>query len=308
MKKSHIYGPVPSRRLGLSLGVDIIPFKICSLDCVYCQLGPTTEKTVEPKDYFSEQEILSQIKKKIESSSRIDYITFSGSGEPTLNSKIGVLIKKIKNFTDIPVAVLTNGSLLFKKEVRDSIKQADLVVPSLDAATQEFFEKINRPHASLKIENVIEGLKIFRKEFKGRIWLEIILVKGMNDSESQVKALKKAIHEINPDKVQLNTVIRPPSEKFARPLSKKEMEKIKKFIGNNCEIVARFKRKGLTPEEENLKDIILDMIRRRPVTIQDISDSLGRHKNEILKYIDILERENQIKTVSYENQDYYEPK
>jgi len=308
MKESYIYGPVPSRRLGLSLGVDIIPFKVCSLDCVYCQLGPTTKKTTESKDYFPEQEIISQIKKRIETSSRIDYITFSGSGEPTLNSKIGTLIKKIKKITDIPVAVLTNSTLLTKKNVRASLKQADLVVPSLDAANQDVFEKINRPHASLKIEDIIEGLKQFRKEFKGDLWLEIILVKGMNDSEAHVKALKKAIHEIKPDVVQLNTVIRPPSEKSAKPLSKKEMEKIRDFIGSHCEIVAHFNRKGLTPEEENLKDIILDMIRRRPVTVEDISDSLGRHKNEILKYIDMLKRENKIKAVAYENKDYYEPK
>lgn len=307
MKKSYVYGPVPSRRLGLSLGVDIIPFKVCSLDCVYCQLGPTTQKTVEPKDYFSEQEIVAEIKKRIESSARIDYITFSGSGEPTLNSKIGNLIKKIKKVTDIPVAVLTNSTLLSDKNVRDSLKQADLVVPSLDAATQEVFEKINRPHPSLKIDLIIEGLKKFRKEFKSQIWLEIILVKGMNDSESHIKSLKKAIQRINPDKVQLNTVIRPPSEKYAKPLTKQEMEKIRDSIGNKCKIVAHFQKKGLTPEEENLKDIILDMIRRRPVTAEDISDSLGRHKNEVLKYLDILSRENKIKTVSYENQDYYEP-
>lgn len=307
MKESYIYGPVPSRRLGLSLGVDIIPFKVCSLDCVYCQLGPTTKKTTESKDYFPEQEIISQIKKRIETSARIDYITFSGSGEPTLNSKIGTLIKKIKKITDIPVAVLTNSTLLTIKNVRASLKQADLVVPSLDAATQDVFEKINRPHASLKIENIIEGLKQFRKEFKGDLWLEIILVKGMNDSEAHVKALKKAIHEIKPDIVQLNTVIRPPSEKSAKPLSKKEMEKIRDLIGSHCEIAAHFNRKGLTPEEENLKDIILDMIRRRPVTVEDVSDSLGRHKNEILKYIDMLKRENKIKAVGYENKDYYEP-
>jgi len=307
MKKSHIYGPVPSRRLGLSLGVDIIPFKICSLDCIYCQLGPTTTKTIEIKDYFSEREIISQIKKRIETAPRIDYITFSGSGEPTLNAKIGTLIKEIKKSTDIPVAVLTNSTLLYKEKVRGSLKEADLVVPSLDAATQDVFEKINRPHPSLKIEKIIGGIKIFRKEFKGDIWLEIILVKGINDSDAHVKALKKAIDEIKPEKVQLNTVIRPPSEKYPHPLTRKEMEKIKNTLGKNCEIVAYFKRKELTPEEENLHNIILDMIYRRPVTVKDISDSLGKHKNEILKYIDMLKRDGKIKAVTYENKDYYEP-
>jgi len=308
MKKSHIYGPVPSRRLGLSLGVDIIPFKVCTLDCIYCQLGPTTKKTTEIKDYFSKKEIISQIKKRINTASRIDYITFSGSGEPTLNSKIGPLIKEIKKFTDIPVAVLTNSTLLSKKKVRESLKEADLVVPSLDAATQDVFENINRPYPSLKIKRIIEGIKKFGEEFKGDLWLEIILVKGINDSDSHIKALRQAVNEIKPDKVQLNTVIRPPSEKYAHPLNRKEMEKIKNTIGKNCEIVAHFKRKGLTPEEENLHNIILDMICRRPVTVEDISGSLGRHKNEILKYIDMLKREGKIKAVTYENKDYYEPK
>ncbi|MBD3414093.1 MAG: radical SAM protein [Candidatus Aminicenantes bacterium] len=308
MNKSHVYGPVPSRRLGLSLGVDILPFKVCTLDCVYCQLGPTNQKTTEIKDYFSEEKILSQIKKRIETAQHIDFITFSGSGEPTLNSRLGPLIEKIKTFTDIPVAVLTNSTLLTQKKVRDSLKQADLVVPSLDAATQEVFETINRPHPLIRIHDVIEGLKKFRKEFHGQIWLEIILVKGVNDSDSHIKALKKVIQEIKPDKVQLNTVIRPPSEKSALALNQKEMERIKRHLGNNCEIVADFKKRGLTSEEENLKDLIFDMICRRPVTAEDISNSLGRHRNEVIKYIDLLKKEDKIKSVPYENKDYYEPK
>lgn len=308
MNNSYVYGPVPSRRLGLSLGVDITPFKLCSLDCVYCQLGPTTTKTTKTKDYFSDQEILTQIKKRIKTSPRIDYITFSGSGEPTLNSRIGPLIKKIKEFTDIPVAVLTNSTLLTQKKVRDALKQADVVVPSLDAAVQDIFEKINRPHSSLKIEEIIDGLKKFRKEFQQQIWLEIVFVKGINDSPSHIKALKKAAQEIKPDKVQLNTVIRPPSEKSALPLSQKEMEKIKNMMGKESEVIAHFKKKGLTSEEENIQNIILDMIRRRPVTAEDISNSLGRHKNEVLKYIDLLKKEDKIKTVTYKDQDYYELK
>lgn len=308
MNNSYVYGPVPSRRLGLSLGVDITPFKLCSLDCVYCQLGPTTTKTTKTKDYFSDQEILTQIKKRIKTSPRIDYITFSGSGEPTLNSRIGPLIKKIKEFTDIPVAVLTNSTLLTQKKVRDALKQADVVVPSLDAAVQDIFEKINRPHSSLKIEEIIDGLKKFRKEFQQQIWLEIVFVKGINDSPSHIKALKKAAQEIKPDKVQLNTVIRPPSEKSALPLSQKEMEKIKNMMGKESEVIAHFKKKGLTSEEENIQNIILDMIRRRPVTSEDISNSLGRHKNEVLKYIDLLKKEDKIKTVTYKDQDYYELK
>ena len=302
-----IYGPVPSRRLGFSLGIDIIPSKTCSFDCIYCQLGPTTKKTVQRKEYVTWKKIFSQIKDVLSSRQRVDYITFSGSGEPTLNTAIGKLIRKIKKITPIPVAVLTNSSLLSRESVRKALMNADLVVPSLDAAPQEVFTQINRPHPSLKAEQIIEGLKKFRQEFKGSIWLEIMLVKGINDSPSHVRKLKEVIKEINPEKVQLNTVVRPPSERFAHPLSLKELEKIRSIIGENCEIIAEFKKKKQTPLSENLQATILSMIQRRPVTLSDISTSLGKNKNEILKYLNSLFQEGKIKLVIHKNLKYYEP-
>lgn len=302
-----IYGPVPSRRLGFSLGIDIIPSKTCSFDCIYCQLGPTTKKTVQRKEYVSWKKIFSQIKDVLSSRQRVDYITFSGSGEPTLNTAIGKLIREIKKITPIPVAVLTNSSLLSRESVRKALMNADLVVPSLDAATQEVFTQINRPHPSLKAEQIIEGLKKFRQEFKGSIWLEIMLVKGINDSPSHIRKLKEVIKEINPEKVQLNTVVRPPSERFAHPLSLKELEKIRSIIGENCEIIAEFKKKKQTPLSENLQATILSMIQRRPVTLSDISTSLGKNKNEILKYLNSLLKEGKIKLVIHKNLKYYEP-
>jgi len=187
----HTYGPVPSRRLGFSLGIDIIPLKTCSLNCIYCQLGPTPKKTTHKKEYFSSSDILAQIRKKLSSGQRIDYITFSGSGEPTLNKALGKLIRDIKKTTSIPAAVLTNSTLLSLKSTREALMDADLVVPSLDAATQEIFVKVNRPHSSLKLEEIIEGLWKFRQEFKGSIWLEIMLVKGVNDSPSHIRKLKE---------------------------------------------------------------------------------------------------------------------
>jgi len=304
----HIYGPVPSRRLGFSLGIDIIPFKTCSLNCIYCQLGPTTKKTIHRKEYLSSSEILSQIKKKLSSGQRIDYITFSGSGEPTLNRALGKLIKETKKMTSIPVAVLTNGTLLSQKSIRNALMDADLVVPSLDAATQEIFVKVNRPHSSLKLEEIIEGLRKLRQEFKGTIWLEIMLVKGVNDSPSHIRKLKEAIAKIKPDKVQLNTVIRPPAEEFARPLSLRELEKIKKTFGTNCEIIVEFDRKAQKSTSENLEGAILSLIQRRPVTLADISSSLGKHKNEIIKYLNFLLEEGKIKPVTHQGLKYFEPK
>ena len=304
----YIYGPVPSRRLGFSLGIDIIPFKACTFDCIYCQLGPTTQKTIERKKYFSSKEILSAIKKKLDSGRRIDYITFSGSGEPSLNSDIGKLIREIKKITSIPVAVLTNGSLLYRKSVRKDLSAADLVVPSLDAATQKAFVKTNRPHSSLKLDEIIEGLEKFRQEFKGSIWLEIMLVKGVNDSPPHLRKLKEAIANIKPEKIHLNTVVRPPTEKFARPLSQKELEKIKKFLGKNAEIIAEFDKKAQKLSSENLEKAILSIIQRRPVTLSDISASLGAHKNEVIKYLNFLLEEGKIQYTSHKGLKYYEPR
>lgn len=302
----HIYGPVPSRRLGFSLGIDIIPFKTCTLDCIYCQLGPTIQKTICRREFFSPSEILSQIKKKLSSGQRIDYITFSGSGEPTLNLALGQLIREIKKITSVPVAVLTNSTLLTRKNVRKVLMPADLVVPSLDAATQDIFHKINRPYKSLKVKEIINGLSLFRQEFKSSIWLEVMLAKGVNDSLTHIKKLKKAISKIKPDKIQLNTVIRPPAERFARPLNMKELKKIKNLLEKNCEIIAEFNKKEQIPPSENLEDVILTMIQRRPVTLTDISASLGKHKNEILKYLNFLLKEGKIRSISHKKRKYFE--
>jgi wyosine [tRNA(Phe)-imidazoG37] synthetase (radical SAM superfamily) len=303
----HIYGPVPSRRLGFSLGIDIIPYKTCSLDCIYCQLGSTKLKTTRPAKFYSAETILSQIRRAVESAGEIDYITFSGSGEPTLNASLGNLIKKIKKITSIPLAVLTNGTLLTRKRVREALLHADLVIPSLDAATQEVFGRINRPHPSLKIYRIIEGIKKFRQEFKGLIWLEILLVKGINDSPPHIQKLKEAITEIQPDRIQLNTVVRPPAEDSARPLSPRELEKIKKIFGKKAEIIAEFDKIQHAPSSLNLTDAILSMVQRRPVTLLDMAASLGKQKNELIKYLDFLLKEDKIKLVTHKGRKYYEP-
>lgn len=303
----HVYGPVPSRRLGYSLGVDILPFKTCSLDCIYCQLGSSPRKTVRRKRWFSAAEILPQVRAAVESGRRIDIITFSGSGEPTLNSLIGPLIRGIKDFTDIPVAVLTNGTLLGRKSVREALKAADLVIPSLDAATQELFERVNRPHPSLRISDIIEGLKTFRRSFPGRIWLEIMLIKGINDTPAHLKLLRDLIEDIDPEKVQLNTVVRPPAESYARSLPKAEMERIRAYFGDRAETIASFDRENQGIPDPNLEDDIEAMIRRRPVTLDDLSRALGRHGNELIKYLNDLIQKGIIRSVAFEGRTYYEP-
>jgi len=306
-KELYLYGPVPSRRLGFSLGIDILPFKTCSFDCIYCQLGPTPKKTIRKKKYFSADTIMSAIQDSLSTGKKIDYITFSGSGEPTLNLLIGHLIQRIKRITNIPVAVLTNSSLMMLQTVRNALKRADLVVPSLDAATQKIFEKTNQPHPSIQIRDIINGLIQFRREFKGKMWLEVMLVEGVNDSPAHIKKLKEAIHAIEPDKVQLNTVVRPPAQKTARPLSKRRLEEIRSQIGDLCEIVADFPKGEQVKTIENLADSIISVVKRRPVTISDLSDILGRHKNEVIKSVNFLLREKKIRQVRHENKIYYEP-
>jgi wyosine [tRNA(Phe)-imidazoG37] synthetase (radical SAM superfamily) len=251
--------------------------------------------------------VIPEIKKVLLSGQRIDYITLSGSGEPTLNSAIGKTIREIKKMSSIPVAVLTNSTLLTQKKVRIALLAADPDIPSLDAATQDLFLRINRPHPTLKIEAIIEGIRKFRQEFKGSIWLEVMLVKGINDSPGHIKKLKEAIAEINPDRIQLNTVIRPPAEKNARPLSLGELKRIKQILGQKCEIIVPFERKEQPPVSENSTEAIHSLIQRRPVTLSEIASSLGKHQNEVIKHLNTLLEEDKVKAVVHRGQRYYEP-
>ena len=237
----YIYGPVKSRRLGPSLGITLTPYKICSFNCVYCQLGRTPAPTRERKEYVKIEDVLEELRLWLvnnpASSKELCYITISGSGEPTLNLKIGELIRRIKQITPVPVAVITNSSLMDDLSVRQALLEASLIVPSLDAATQEVFEKIDRPHPQIKLENIIEGLVNLRKEFRGKIWLEVMLASGINDDLRQIKKLKEIIERINPDKIQLNSPVRTTAEPNVLPVNKGKLEKIKEILGDKCEII-----------------------------------------------------------------------
>jgi len=300
----YVYGPVPSRRLGFSLGVDIVPYKICSLDCIYCQLGRTTRKEIVRKSYARKDDILREIGESVNRGKEIDFITFSGSGEPTLNSEIGILIEDIKKITSIPIAVLTNGTLLFMDDVQKNLMKANIVLPSLDAASFEIFKKINRPHRALKIDLIIDGLKRFREFYRGQIWLEIMLVKGFNDDSQELSRIKKALSYIKPNRIHLNTVIRPPSEMYAGPLNPDEMISIKNFFGEGCEIIAEFHRKG-SGGNRDMKDKILDMTKRRPITIADISNAFGLSEENVKKMIQKMNKEGLIREIRYKEKRYY---
>ncbi len=293
---SFIYGPVPSRRLGFSLGVDLVPYKTCTLNCVYCQLGRTTVKTIRRKEYAAKKEVLKDIKKGLRNASHINWITFAGSGEPTLNSEIGGIIAGIKGMTDIPVAVLTNGTLLYRKGVRKDLMKADLVIPSLDSASMKGFKRVNRPHPLLDLKKIIDGIVKFRSEFKGTLWLEVMLVKGFNDTERELDRLREVIKDIGPDKVHLNTVVRPPAEKSAGIVNDKRVRRIAGKFGKECDIIYDVKWEKKELFINDISETIFEMIRRRPVTVRDISNSLGIRKDDIIKDILILEKLGMIKT------------
>jgi wyosine [tRNA(Phe)-imidazoG37] synthetase (radical SAM superfamily) len=237
----YIYGPVNSRRLGKSLGLSLTPYKVCNLDCLYCQLGRTTLLTNQRKEYINIDEIMQELKIWLEANkeelSDIRYITISGSGEPTLNIKVGQLISKIKEITNISVAVITNSTLLNDISLRKELLTADLIVPSLDAATEACFNKINRPHQDIKLEDIYSGLVSLRKEFKGKIWLEVMIVRGINDDLRHIKKIKLAINIINPDKIQINSPVRCALEQNVSPVERKKLEKIRDIFGDKAEIV-----------------------------------------------------------------------
>ena len=277
-----VYGPVASRRLGFSLGVDIIPFKTCTLDCVYCQLGSTGRTTVRRRSYFPPRRILAQVRAAVRSGQRIDVITFSGSGEPTLSKDIGRLIRSTKRMTRIPVAVLTNGTLLARRDVRRDLAAADIVIPSLDAVPADLFRRVNRPHASLVNEKVIDGLAGFRDGYAGEIRLEIMLVKGVNDSAAAVRALKSAVARIRPDRIELNTVVRPPADGAAKPLDAAALARIRRALGPRAKVVASFAgKKQVAASAGGLEAAVLATVRRRPQTAPDIALALGRSPREV---------------------------
>ncbi|MRT94309.1 radical SAM protein [Ancylomarina sp. 16SWW S1-10-2] len=307
----YLFGPVPSRRLGMSLGVDLVPKKVCSLDCVYCEVGKTTKLTLDKKEYVKFDKIKEELSHYFKNNPDPDYITFSGSGEPTLNIFIGEILQFIKqNKPNIPVAVLTNGTLLYDKKVREAILNADVVLPSLDAATEDVFKKINRPATDLSIDKYIQGLIDFRKEFKGKIWLEIFILPEYNDSENELAELKKVILKIKPESVQLNTLDRPGTVSNLRGATKQELQRISdNWKLDNVEIICSSQqRRDIQSFRSDIETAIIETIARRPCTLDDLTKILGLHVNEINKYLDVLESEEKIKTVEQERGVFYQKK
>ncbi len=237
----YIYGPIKSRRLGLSLGLSLTLEKTCDLDCIYCQWGSVGRTVFVRKEYVKADEIILELKswmqKHPKEAQELKFVTLSGLGEPTLNTCIGELIDQVKKATGLKIAVITNSTLLGDPAVRSGLLKADLIVPSLDAVDPEIFKQIDRPHVGIKLNEIIDGLVALRKEFQGEIWLEVMLIAGMNDGLGHIEELKKIIQRINPDKIQINSPVRSTAEKNVLPVDKAKLEKIKEIFGNKAEIV-----------------------------------------------------------------------
>lgn len=306
MGNKVVYGPVPSRRLGRSLGVDLVPYKICSYDCIYCQIGRTPAPTVARKPYISVDRVIHDVLEVLESGVMPDYITLGGSGEPTLNNGISEIITRIKSATDIPVTVLTNGSMLLFPEVRADLMPADVVLPSFDACTAEMFQKINRPCPEIGFEEMAEGLIRFRQAYAGRMWVEIFLIQGINTADDDIQAFKYWMDRMQPDKIHLNTAVRPTAEAGISRPSDERLIQIKQMLGARAEIVVPYQGEADKSGGSVIKEGLIELLSRRPCTLTDIAHGLDTHPHEILKYLEPMVNAGEITMVRKDEEAYYQ--
>lgn len=300
-----VFGPVPSRRLGFSLGVDIIPYKYCCYDCIYCQVGKTTNVEMTRKSFVDPFAVVEEIIDKVNKTERVDYISFSGSGEPTLNADLGKMIEETKKATTIPVAVITNGALLYQADVRKDLLLADVILPSLDAISEDIFRYINRPHSLIEVDTIIRGLKLMRKEYTGKIWLEVMLIKNVNDTEEELGKLKEIVSDLNVDKLQLNTVVRPPTEELSGRLTQVDLEKICGYLGGSCEIICNFEKPVHEQSRNNWIQEIVEILQRRSLTLDDIVKITGMPLKKAKSGLASLEKEGRIKSYFFDDTIFY---
>ncbi|MBZ0271401.1 radical SAM protein [bacterium] len=303
----YLFGPVPSRRLGNSLGIDLFIRKICNFNCPYCECGPTVAMPVERSEFVPFDEVVAELRRFFASgdAAGVDVLTFSGNGEPTLYSRLGELIRVIRTLTGTPVAVITNSALIMRADVRAELALADIVVPSLDAVTQDVMRRINRSHPTILASEMIDGLVRFRDEFAGRMDLEIFFCKGINDDPREVALLADAARRIRPDRVQLNTVDRPPAFASAKPLSPDEMQAIRvAFDLPNVEVVARPRVERPAPVMP-AEDQVLSLVLRRGVDEDDLIETLGLPGDEAHALLARLAGEGKIVRVEFDGRAQY---
>lgn len=308
---STVYGPLPSRRLGQSLGVDPIPFKTCNFNCVYCQLGRTKPLTNTRRDFYPPAAILAEVEAALAAHGpgEIDYITFAGQGEPLLCASLGQLIRDIKRLSPIPVAVITNGSLLFEAEVRTELTAADVVLPSLNAADPETFRRINRPWPLLNVAGIIDGLVAFREIFSGQIWLEVMLIKGVNDTEPVLTTLAQAIRRIRPDQIHLNLPVRPPAETWVAPPDEAGLRRALAILDGMASVVQPTEMELLLGQHESTLQTVIEILRRHPLSEAKIVEALQHRAAspaQIEQTLAALAADRRARRLTYENEVFWE--
>ena len=299
MNFKHVYGPIPSRRLGSSLGISPIPFGTCNLSCVYCQLGRTINMINERKEFFPVEEIIQEFKEYSKNGlDHVDFVSIVGEGEPLLYSKIGELISQIKKITDKPISVITNGVLLSDKNVWKELALVDVVMPSLDAYNKETFKKINRPHKTISFEKYIDGIIQFSKIYEGKIWLELMLVKGVNDDEESLRKIKETFDKISYDRIYINVPVRPPAEKWAQIPDKKSIELAEEILGGIA--LDYLAKNDFYSAIEDDYEAIISIITRHPMNQFEIKGFLeSRNSKAIDSIIERLENDENIEVINY---------
>lgn len=305
----YLFGPAPSRRLGRSLGINIVPAKICSLDCLYCEVGKTKTTTIQRKPYYKASDILKEFKENFNKFDELcDTVTVTGAGEPTLNSELDKIITGIKELTDKPCAILTNTTTIHIQEVYESLLKFDIVVPSLDAVTNDIFKAVNLPEKSIDTANIIAGLEKFSKEYTGKLFVEILFCKDVNDSRENIDNIIKVLKNIKCSKVQLGTIHRPPAYSTAYPVTDEFLlDTAKDLLMNNipAEVTGGFASVYKSSASLNLHDLIPSLLKMRPCTLLDMSGVFGKNEREIKESVNKLVIENKIKAIEYNHDTYY---
>jgi wyosine [tRNA(Phe)-imidazoG37] synthetase (radical SAM superfamily) len=313
----YVFGPVPSRRLGQSLGIDTIPLKTCNWNCVYCQLGRTQPLNNERKEHFPSEEIVAEVRQALDAHQpgEIDWVTFVGSGEPLLHERMGWLVRQVKGMTELPVAVITNGSLLYLAEVRQELAAADAVLPSLDAGTAELYRKINRPHPEITFERLVEGMVAFRSEFQGKLWVEVMLVRQLNDTPQALIDIGRVMQRIKPDAIHIGLPDRPPAESWVQPSSEERLMLAMAILGNVAEVVHPAEGTFDLSGYDNPVDAILSIITRHPMREDQLERALSRwSQGQVKKVLADLEENKRAQVVERygvrfwsESSSYYPP-
>ncbi|MBC8350436.1 MAG: radical SAM protein [Planctomycetes bacterium] len=304
---NYVFGPVPSRRLGRSLGIDPIPMKTCNWNCVYCQLGRTSKPTNWQQESVATEDIIAEAKSAIalHRSDQIDWLTFVGSGEPTLHAGLGRMIGALKSFTDIPIAVITNGSLLYLPEVRRALLSANAVLPTLDAGTERLYQRIDRPMSELSFAKLVGGMDAFRQEFTGQLWLEVMLIRGLNDSEEALLDLAAVISQIQPDQVHINLPVRPPTVHSIEVPDNKSLFRARAILGDVAQVVHHADITVDLGQDNSLVDAICGLVRRHPMTCKELTAALSYGSGEITDALNQLQMSGNVQEVIRHNKRFW---